>query len=147
MTTTVERVIEDALRSSGLNYSKHAGAHGGLSGLVVELPGEGTDRLDFAALAAGVPVTVNLNNDAGIATHGTGGTARTVNTGGAGQAANFENATGGQGNDTLIGNAADNLLAGGNGNDSLNGNAGTDTLDGGAGTDTAANGEVLLNIP
>lgn len=38
--STVERVIEDALQASGLNYSKHAGAHGGLSGLVVELPGE-----------------------------------------------------------------------------------------------------------
>ena len=40
MTSTVERVIEDALQASGLNYSKHAGAHSGLSGLVVELPGE-----------------------------------------------------------------------------------------------------------
>lgn len=40
MSVTVEQVIEDALQSSGLTYSKHAGAHGGLSGLVVELPGE-----------------------------------------------------------------------------------------------------------
>jgi len=38
--STVERVIEDALQASGLNYTKHAGAHGGPSGLVVELPGE-----------------------------------------------------------------------------------------------------------
>ncbi|MEB4208582.1 YbjN domain-containing protein [Mycobacterium sp. 94-17] len=38
--TEVSQVIESALQASGLNYSKHAGAHGGLSGLVVELPGE-----------------------------------------------------------------------------------------------------------
>lgn len=40
MSATVERVIEDTLQASGLTYSKHAGAHGGPSGLVVELPGE-----------------------------------------------------------------------------------------------------------
>lgn len=40
MTTTVTETIEDALRGSGLTYSKHDGAHGGLPGLVVELPGE-----------------------------------------------------------------------------------------------------------
>ncbi len=43
MTSTgqaVQHVIEGALRASGLTYSKHAGAHGGTSGLVVELPGE-----------------------------------------------------------------------------------------------------------
>jgi Putative bacterial sensory transduction regulator len=37
---SVERVIEDALQSSGLTYTKQAGTHGGLSGVVVELPGE-----------------------------------------------------------------------------------------------------------
>jgi hypothetical protein len=40
MSPAVTQVIEDALQASGLNYSKHAGAHGGLPGLVVELPGE-----------------------------------------------------------------------------------------------------------
>lgn len=40
MSATVERVIEDTLQASGLTYSKHAGAHGGPPGLVVELPGE-----------------------------------------------------------------------------------------------------------
>jgi len=40
MTTAVQRVIEHALQASDLKYSKHAGAHGGPSGLVVELPGE-----------------------------------------------------------------------------------------------------------
>ncbi|OBF24333.1 YbjN domain-containing protein [Mycobacterium kubicae] len=37
---TVQRVIEDALNASQLTYSMHAGAHGGLPGLIVELPGE-----------------------------------------------------------------------------------------------------------
>ncbi|SON59049.1 hypothetical protein MSIMFI_00531 [Mycobacterium simulans] len=40
MTSRVEQVIEDALRSSQLEYAKHAGAAGGLPGVVVALPGE-----------------------------------------------------------------------------------------------------------
>jgi Putative bacterial sensory transduction regulator len=36
----VQQVIEDALDASGLTYSRHPGAHGGLPGLIVELPGE-----------------------------------------------------------------------------------------------------------
>ena len=38
--TYAQRIIEDALKASELNYSRHKGAHGGLPGLVVELPGE-----------------------------------------------------------------------------------------------------------
>src|SRR5262249_2261388 len=110
---------------------------------VIELLGGGTDRLDFAALAATVPGAANLTRDAALATH----TNRTVKTGGAGQAANFENVTGGAGNDQITGNAANNSLVGGAGNDTLDGGAGTDTLDGGAGTDVGINGEVLINIP
>jgi len=40
MTSTVQRVIEDALQASELTYSKHPGVHGGPPGLIVELPGE-----------------------------------------------------------------------------------------------------------
>ncbi|MCV7198350.1 YbjN domain-containing protein [Mycobacterium angelicum] len=40
MTSRVEQVIEAALQSSQLEYAKHAGAHGGLPGVVVALPGE-----------------------------------------------------------------------------------------------------------
>lgn len=40
MTARVQQVIEDALDASELTYSRHAGAHGGPPGLVVELPGE-----------------------------------------------------------------------------------------------------------
>ncbi|GAY14671.1 YbjN domain-containing protein [Mycobacterium sp. shizuoka-1] len=36
----VQQVIEKALDEHGLVYSRHAGAHGGLPGLIVELPGE-----------------------------------------------------------------------------------------------------------
>jgi Putative bacterial sensory transduction regulator len=38
--TSVQAVIEDALKASELTYSAHEGAHGGLPGLIVELPGE-----------------------------------------------------------------------------------------------------------
>ena len=37
---SVQRVIEDTLQAHELTYTHHAGAHGGLPGLVVELPGE-----------------------------------------------------------------------------------------------------------
>ena len=40
MSSTVQRVIEDALRASELTYAEHPGVQGGLPGLVVELPGE-----------------------------------------------------------------------------------------------------------
>lgn len=36
----MQRVIEDVLDDHGLTYTQHAGAHGGLPGIVVELPGE-----------------------------------------------------------------------------------------------------------
>ncbi|GAA2784666.1 YbjN domain-containing protein [Mycolicibacterium pallens] len=36
----VQRVIENALDEHGLVYSRHEGAHGGLPGVIVELPGE-----------------------------------------------------------------------------------------------------------
>src|SRR6195952_1576741 len=38
--THVQQVIEDTLADTDLIYSRHAGAHGGLPGLIVELPGE-----------------------------------------------------------------------------------------------------------
>jgi hypothetical protein len=37
---SVRDVIEDTLKEHDLNYSRHEGAHGGLPGLIVELPGE-----------------------------------------------------------------------------------------------------------
>lgn len=38
--TDVYQIIEKALDEHGLVYSRHEGAHGGLPGLIVELPGE-----------------------------------------------------------------------------------------------------------
>ena len=40
MTAQVQALIEQALDEHNLAYSRHAGAHGGLPGLIVELPGE-----------------------------------------------------------------------------------------------------------
>jgi hypothetical protein len=36
----VEKVIEDACKENGLVCTRHEGAHGGLPGIIVELPGE-----------------------------------------------------------------------------------------------------------
>ncbi len=36
----VTKVIEDACRENGLTCTRHEGAHGGLPGIIVELPGE-----------------------------------------------------------------------------------------------------------
>src|ERR1700754_3918552 len=36
----VRQVIEDTCKDNGLVYTRHEGAHGGLPGLIVELPGE-----------------------------------------------------------------------------------------------------------
>jgi hypothetical protein len=38
--TQVQQLIEDTLDTNELIYSRHEGAHGGLPGLIVELPGE-----------------------------------------------------------------------------------------------------------
>lgn len=37
---SIQDIIEGALKEHGLVYTRHNGAHGGLPGLVVELPGE-----------------------------------------------------------------------------------------------------------
>jgi Ca2+-binding RTX toxin-like protein len=110
---------------------------------VIELLGGGIDRLDFAALAATVPVAINLASDTATATHAN----RTVRTGAAGRAAHLENATGGAGHDSIVGNDANNVLIGGSGNDTLDGGNGADTLNGGSGNDIGLNGETLINVP
>lgn len=38
--TNAQQVIEDACAENGLVYTRHEGAHGGLPGIIVELPGE-----------------------------------------------------------------------------------------------------------
>lgn len=101
--------------------------------VVTELANAGTDKLDFSTLPSTAPVSVDLRNDATLASHAN----RTIMTAAPGQALNFENATGGVGNDSIIGNAGNNNLVGG---------LGTDTLAGAGGTD-ALSGEILLNLP
>ena len=38
--SSAQQVIEDTCKENGLVYTPHEGAHGGLPGLIVELPGE-----------------------------------------------------------------------------------------------------------
>ena len=40
MSRSAQQVIEDACKENGLVYTRHEGAHGGLPGIIVELPGE-----------------------------------------------------------------------------------------------------------
>ncbi len=93
---------------------------------VVELAGQGIDRLNFSGIAT--PVTLGL----GVTTAQVVHTNRTLTIN---DAATFEQATGGSSNDVLTGNALNNELVGGSGNDTLNGLAGNDTLLGGFGDD------------
>ena len=97
---------------------------------LTELANQGADLLDFSNLLAAVPVTVNLANDNGLASHAN----RTINAT-AGQSLNFENVVGGAGNDSLTGNSGANQLDGSGGNDRLEGLAGNDFAIGGAGID------------
>ena len=39
-TARIQRLIEDALVEHGLNFTRYPGSHGGLPGVIVELPGE-----------------------------------------------------------------------------------------------------------
>ena len=98
---------------------------------VTEGAAGGFDTLDFSALFADDPLTVDLRVDSSMATH----TNRVVSTGGAGQVDYFEQVIGGAGNDsfTLA------FLA-----------TATRTIDGGAGTDTLtvdAGGGVATDNP
>ncbi|QDU28395.1 Bifunctional hemolysin/adenylate cyclase precursor [Anatilimnocola aggregata] len=104
---------------------------------IVELPGGGTDLLNFSALDATDTLLIDLSSQSQMLGFHTN---RTLQVFEAGQAANIENVTGGDGSDVLIGNAANNVLNGGSGNDSLLGGLGSNTLIGGGGTDWALTG-------
>jgi Ca2+-binding RTX toxin-like protein len=92
---------------------------------IIELAGEGTDLVDFAALGATVALTLNLNTGAG--TNGS----RTL----AVSAGQVEDIFGTSANDNLTGNAANNRLEGRNGNDTMLGLGGDDELIGGLDND------------
>ncbi len=84
--------------------------------VIVEAPGEGTDRVFSSAtytLSANVE-NLTLTGTAAI------------------------DGTGNAGDNSLVGNSAHNVLTGGAGNDALDGRAGDDTMVGGAGNDTYA---------
>ncbi|MFO0428569.1 MAG: hypothetical protein ACK526_18525, partial [Planctomyces sp.] len=94
---------------------------------VTENTGEGTDTLDFSALATGV--ILNINNNAIQNVH----TNRTLKLN---SFSTFENVIGGTAGDSLTGNSLNNTLTGSGGPDTLNGFTGNDTLIGGQGDDT-----------
>ena len=84
---------------------------------LVEGAAGGSDTFDFSGLPVADPVTVDLTNDVGIATHAN----RTINTGGLGQAAFFENLLGGAGDDLLTVGFTEQARV-------IDGNLGTDSL-------------------
>ncbi len=99
--------------------------------VVVELPGEGTEKV-----TATVSVTLwdnveNLVLGGQAAINGTGNGLANVITGNGG--ANQLDGAGG--NDALNGGGGNDTLLGGEGNDTLNGEAGADSMAGGAGSD------------
>ncbi|MFN7768903.1 MAG: S8 family serine peptidase [Planctomycetaceae bacterium] len=99
---------------------------------LVELPGEGSDTLDFSTTTT-LAVAVNL----GVAA------TQVVNANLSlvlGAADLFENVFGGGLNDTLTGNELGNRLVGNAGNDTLIGGLGNDTVEGGAGNDALRGG-------
>ena len=96
---------------------------------VTELPGAGTDTLDFSSTTTkGVAINLGLTTSQTVVASNLTLTLNAADT--------FENVIGGGMNDTLTGNALGNRLSGGAGNDTLAGATGDDTLVGGAGNDS-----------
>ena len=93
--------------------------------VVIENPGEGTDRVSASISYTLGDNVENLTLTGAAAINGSG------------------NAL----NNSITGNGAENLLSGGDGNDTLNGGAGNDLLEGGAGNDTLTDtsGTALFN--
>lgn len=95
------------------------------------------DQLNFASLAAGDPVTVDLTGAAPtIAIH----TNRTVVIQAGGTAEAITTALGGNGGDVMRAHPRGTVLSGGPGNDTLIGGPGNDVFRGGAGNDSMTGG-------
>lgn len=94
-----------------------------------ELPGAGTDTLDFSPTAS-VAVEVALNTTSTQFVHENLSLALSSDVA-------FENILGSQQDDTLTGNSAANVISGNEGSDRIHGGRGEDTLNGGDGTNPA----------
>jgi Ca2+-binding RTX toxin-like protein len=100
--------------------------------VVIELVGEGTDRV---ISTISTTLSENVENLTLLGTEAIEGTGNALNNVVVGNtASNILSGLGG--NDRLTGNAGDDTLLGGDGNDRLIGGAGIDFLDGGEGNDT-----------
>ncbi|MCC6510080.1 MAG: hypothetical protein IT423_13315, partial [Pirellulaceae bacterium] len=102
---------------------------------LLELPGEGSDTLDFGLHAN--PITLNLGLTTVQAVH----TTRTIQLS---AIDSFENAIGGSASDTLTGTAGPNSLTGGGGSDDLRGGPGDDTYV--FGNATSAEADQILEL-
>ena len=102
--------------------------------LIYESPNQGIDSLNFSALPASTPVSVDISS--------TGTFASYVNqTVFSNQTASLENVIGSTGNDLITGNSSDNQLSGLGGDDTVSGVGGDDTILGGDGNDTLSGGD------
>ena len=110
------------------------GAH---TDVVIELPGEGKDEINFADVPATDPLTADISAEqtllAGIviAEHAT----RRLTTGENVLRANIEDITGGQASDQILGNDSANRLVGNRGNDVIEGRSNDDEIEGNDGDD------------
>lgn len=100
---------------------------------VIELDGEGTDRVETTLASYTLPANVENLEYTGAANFiGTGNGLANIIVGGA----LGDTLDGGDGDDSLGGEAGDDTLTGGLGNDRLTGGTGADTMNGGDGNDT-----------
>ncbi len=104
---------------------------------VTELPGEGTDTLNFSSLTTEVSISLSSTAVQNVHINRT----LMLNSG-----STIENMNGGSGNDTLIGNGLSNRLVGSGGNDIVVGLDGNDRLEGGSGRDVLIGGQGLDSL-
>jgi Ca2+-binding RTX toxin-like protein len=112
------------------HYVFHTAASAELD-TVTELAGEGTDTLDFSAIATQITVNIGLTSTQTVHTN------RQLKLN---STTGIQNVIGGSDDDTITGNASANALIGNAGDDTLSGGGGRDILIGGLGLDILVGG-------